>query len=376
MRILLQSRTNLFSKFGGDTRQVVGLRCRLRQSGNHVDVDTSLQPSLKRCDLVHLFGIVRMDETYAQWLNCRKHGVPAVVTPCHQDLRLYNRKGRYGMARLAVAAVGWRPERLAILRYFWRACTVPTERQTLWCRRHLGIKRHRDELLSEASGLVFASAAEEHAVRQLLPHAPSGLCAIIPTAIDPPAKRIRHMFERRFGLRDFVLCVGRIEDLKNQLSLLRALAGTGLTVVLAGQFNAAHGGYIRAVRRALRTNPSAHHVGFIEGDMLWSCYGAAHVHVQPSWFENVGLSTLEAMATGTPAVATTAGYGREYFKDAVEYCSPGSAGSIRDAVKRAMERGHGDTNKAREFVADCTWERVVPRYISLYEDVLDGSQRG
>ena len=43
---------------------------------------------------------------------------------------------------------------------------------------------------------------------------------------------VYNLFFKKYGLNDFVLCVGRIEDLKNQLSLLKAMCNLDIPVVL------------------------------------------------------------------------------------------------------------------------------------------------
>ena len=59
-------------------------------------------------------------------------------------------------------------------------------------------------------------------------------------------------FQERFGLKDFVLCVGRIEDLKNQLGLISAMQGVNIPLVLIGNLNNAHRAYCRKVLREVK----------------------------------------------------------------------------------------------------------------------------
>ena len=69
MRILLQARSNLWSKPGGDSIQISSLAKGLREIGHDVQIDLSVNKRLDNFDLVHCFNISRIQETYQQFQN-------------------------------------------------------------------------------------------------------------------------------------------------------------------------------------------------------------------------------------------------------------------------------------------------------------------
>jgi glycosyltransferase involved in cell wall biosynthesis len=95
------------------------------------------------------------------------------------------------------------------------------------------------------------------------------------------------------------LCAGSLTERKNVLRLARAFEqrGEGELVFLGD-------GPLRA---ALEGRPGIRVVGTVEHDRVAAWFAAADVVCQPSLQEPFGLSTLEALASGRPVVATSVG---------------------------------------------------------------------
>ena len=110
-------------------------------------------------------------------------------------------------------------------------------------------------------------------------------------------------------------------------------------------------------------------------DTVAALLQASDLFILPSQTESFGLAALEAMACGSPVVASRAGGLPEVIDDGVNgILEP--VGSVEAMGRRAVEllrdrRRHAAMReaaiaKAREFSAD----RVVPMYEALYEEVL------
>ena len=76
MKILMQNRINVFSAPGGDTIQMLKTKEYLERIGCEVSIACDLNPDLKGIDLVHLFNITRINETYMQFKNAQKQNKP------------------------------------------------------------------------------------------------------------------------------------------------------------------------------------------------------------------------------------------------------------------------------------------------------------
>ena len=350
-RVLLCGRPDLLRKPGGDTFQITSLQ---RALGPGAGLSLELEPDPTGYDLVHLFNLSRPLEPCLQCRAARGAGVPVILTTIFQDLERYNASGRRGLGRGVRVALGGDDHRVEDARALLNLSRAGLTELMARPRLVGGLLGHalggpgasaRDlqlELLANSSALVFNSDLEADAVARCFGPAAAGARAeVVPVGIDPHAFQAPDAapFTRRFGLKGYVLSLGRIEDLKNQLSLVEALEPLDLPLVMAGGVNPRHRGYARAVGRAAAARPDTHLVGPLVREMVPAALAAARVHVLPSWFETAGLASLEAAAAGCAVVSTDVGYARAYLGDEAEYCDPGDPASIRGAVERALERG-------------------------------------
>jgi glycosyltransferase involved in cell wall biosynthesis len=176
------------------------------------------------------------------------------------------------------------------------------------------------------------------------------------------------IFKEQFGIEEpFVLCMGNIEERKNQLRLIEALAGTGLRLVLAGQVREAD--YAEQCRRI--ADNTVYFVGKLEyGSALQrSAYAAAEVLALPSTLETPGLAALEAAAAGCRLAVTREGCTQEYFGEHAIYLYPYDVPNIRRALEKALS---GPKNPALPgFIRErYTWKRAAEQLLDVYQSIL------
>jgi glycosyltransferase involved in cell wall biosynthesis len=171
----------------------------------------------------------------------------------------------------------------------------------------------------------------------LLPGAPHPSCGPVP-AEERAAVQAAH------GLaRPFVLTVGTLEPRKNLSTLLEAfdqLAANGggaasMDLVVVG----GRGWRDRQLVRELGTRGSLGHVrwlGYVSERELVALYGGAALFVYPSRLEGFGLPVIEAMACGTPVIASDVPALREVAADAACFVPPGDAPALAAAMSRLL----------------------------------------
>lgn len=175
----------------------------------------------------------------------------------------------------------------------------------------------------------------------------------------PPA-----LFRADYAMPEsFVLCVGNIEERKNQLALLEANSRIGVHTVLIG--NVRDQSYFDQMNDRFAGKFS--YLGYMEHDApaLRSAYAACAAFALPSLLETPGLAALEAAAAGAPLVITEEGCTAEYFGLEAVYANPKSVDDIAEKILVATN-SKKKNEKLKDLVRQFTWDRVAEELEGAY----------
>ena len=117
--------------------------------------------------------------------------------------------------------------------------------------------------------------------------------------------------------------------------------------------------------------------GRVESNELVRLYRAASVVVVPSRYEGFGLPAVEAMACGTPVVATRAGALTEVMQLTeggvlAERDDPGSiARSVRTLLENSEARAMMAKRSRERVLETLSWPRVAAATAEVYQEVVD-----
>jgi glycosyltransferase involved in cell wall biosynthesis len=157
-----------------------------------------------------------------------------------------------------------------------------------------------------------------------------------------------------------VLFVGAIQSRKDPLSALAAAREVGLPLVVAGPKKDP------ALASELERG-GADVRGYVSDDELAGLYRGAACLVLPTRYEGFGLPVLEAMASGTPVVASPDPAVREVAGDAALYAEgSGLADAVRRALADRARLAAAGLERAREF----SWDAAARRTVAVYLEVL------
>lgn len=238
--------------------------------------------------------------------------------------------------------------------------------------------------LSNVSRVIAVSEAVARRLReqQLFP---LDKIVTVPNGIDvdrfAEARRKfdREAFRRKLGLPSdglLVGTVGEINPLKGHEDFVRAAAiiadrFPGLHFIVAGEDSSAQKEHLRALQQLiaeLGLEKRVHHFGWL--DDIAELYCALDVFVSASHSESFGLAMAEAMASGTPVLATATDGAGEIIEDGVTglLVPIGDANSMAQTMARLLEDG----NEGRRL-GDAALERVRERF-SL-ERMVDATEQ-
>ncbi len=255
-----------------------------------------------------------------------------------------------------------------------------------WRRRLRGFydRRLAARTLAGAARLIVQTREEERLMRELrieLPPVtivPPGYTPLPPPPEDPSA------FSRAYGIDGpFLLFVGRLASNKGLLALAEAFVPLSrqdpqATLVVVGE----DGGMAAALEdraRELGITSRLRRVGHVADErLLAAAYREARALVLPSDYEAFGLVLLEALAQGTPVVASRVGGIPEVIEDGRTglLVPPHAPGALAEAIgriwnDRELARRLGETGRAT-VVPRYRWDAVAATLEGLYRDVLAG----
>lgn len=179
----------------------------------------------------------------------------------------------------------------------------------------------------------------------------------------------------RLGEDPFLLSVGTIQPRKNYRRLIQAFArlDPALSLVIVGS-KGWHTGEILAEVTRRRLDGRVKFLGFVADADLPALYSAASLFVYPSLYEGFGLPVLEAMACGTPVVASNVSALPEVAGQAGLLVDPYDVAALATALGRVIEDpdlhqflAQAGLVQAQKF----RWEETGQKLLGLYQRLLE-----
>jgi glycosyltransferase involved in cell wall biosynthesis len=356
MKVALITRSTLYSVPGGDTVQIEETARHLQDINVNAMVFLSHQKiNYSEFDLLHFFNLTRPADILH---HTGKSKTPYVITPILVDYAEYDAKHRQGFSRRILRSFTSPEYAKSLARWLLFQDNI-LAKEYLW----KGHRKAIDEVLQKSRMLLPNSIDECKQLHSSYPTLKP--YAVIPNGID---ERVFYQDSSIDRDERLVICAGRIEGLKNQLSLIKALNHSRFRLLLVGDPAPNHKRYYKQCRQAAASNIAF--TGRLDQKELAQLFRKAKVHVLPSWFETCGLSSLEAAASGCNVVVTEKGFTRSYYGREAFYCDPGSTESIYAAVSMAATSASSKQllhNIATQF----TWRQTALKTLEAYNTCLN-----
>lgn len=358
------------SSLGGPSVRVPQTAKHLQELGYDVQTGVDPDPAIKSAAIVHGFNVWAPQSGVEMVRRVKTCGRPLVLSSIFLDL---SERDLWHNQIPALFGRETDPDRidrgLADLRENFRRDRAAGRVAIQGAPGHHEYVR---EMVETADHVILLAENERRALSAIGAHPKAA--TVVRNAVDPGrfGAADPRLFAEAFGLKDYIICVARLETRKNQLMLLHALRDVDIPIVLVG-----HGEdkvYLNLLHRHKRAN--VHFIGRIEPNdpLLPSAIAGARVFVLPSWSEGAPLAALEAGASGTPMVLSDRSSEQEYFGDRARYCDPSDPASIRAAVLELYERPRADETREelKAFVREhYGWSRYARETAEVYRRTLE-----
>lgn len=378
MKILMQNRYDALRNKGGDSYHMLYTKKYLEKEGIAVDVSTDLTPDLKNYDIVHLFNITRVHETYLQFKNAVKNRKKIVLSPIYHsmgDIRNYeikNLNGLHGWLIKNIKSI----DTIQLMKTMYYVHKYPEAWYSWIIQFYKSYTGQQKEVLRNADYLLPNSEMEMDAIRKELFDKEDIKLKYDVVYYGVEIGRYRESPKIKNWLNekspaDYAVCAGRIEPRKNQIKIIHAVEREKIPVVFAGRINNLHASYGREFLALVKKNPNLFYLGELKQDEMMTLYKYAKVALLASWFETVGLIGLEGGAMGCNVVITEKGYTREYYKDFAWYCNPEDINSIRQAMLPAYKSVRGSKNLLQHIQnMEFNWEKAAKKTLEVYKKLI------
>ena len=318
----------------------------LSQTDAEVQAYGDAEPDLNGADAIHFFGMSTQACQIAR--NAVDARIPFVVTPLYwnDEYPIY-----YDLRDMA--AINGAPpvrERKTGMEYFRKMMLLSKVRQ--------------QKFILDNAGLIFASGKCEKMLLCRDFNLPEARVAVMPVGVDLSMGMGKpDVFVEKYGVKDFLLCVGPLLRRKNQHMMVDIAREQDMPLVLimpGGSTDSEYSKYCHTMatdKTLFITAP--------EPQIFRSAFHAARAFVQPSHSELPGVATLTAALAGRPIAVTDHGTTWDYLGRHVQYCEPDDIDSITGALQRALAAGPDPALK-KELLTQNSWGKIVMTMIKLY----------
>lgn len=346
--------------------------------------------ALARLDAENRYTLVALPADLDQWdglgLNFRVAAYPQPDGGLKHNLQLpgFLASLRAHLYHIPLNTVAWRMPRPYVLTIHDMSTLLFAGHKNL--RQWLHEVRFRRAAL-RAAHVISVSNTMRRDIEEVL-RVPTRRISAIYNAPDPAFTALqekdgqdRQTLDRYSIHNPYILYAGTISPRKNIPRLVEAFAVLrqeleqhpryrDIRLVIIGDDLSKNPAVRRAVTQA-RIEGSARFLGFVPIDTLRVFYRAAELFAFPSLYEGFGLAPLEAMACGSPVVASNTPSLVEAVGDAAELVSPDNvfdiARGMRDVLldpERRRTLAEAGLAQARRFHWDETARQVLAIYRS------------
>lgn len=232
-------------------------------------------------------------------------------------------------------------------------------------------RREKYDAVTKASAIITITEADARAA-QIIYGVEEKQISIVPHGVaDGFFRNTATSWCEKYGNQPFVLCVGAIQQRKNQLLLAEACNWLKLPLTLLGPVLPGERSYADSVKEAMRQNEQfggrwlttlSH-----EDELLHSAYAACRLFALISTEETQPISVMEAMAAKKPVVLLKA----PYTTDPLFSNLPAAAAPKVHVVAKILQESWNQALPTALPFNNC-WGSIARQLESIYTRIVPG----
>ena len=311
MRVLFVVRDDATSKPGGDVDLAKSFSKIVEEfEGFFVSTVSYGAFDAENADIAVLFNIDQPFDNYLVARACLRNHVPYLIYTLHHKtdaVARFLRHGTHGTQWLVARFARSSPFAYETIMGAVRSMTGSRIGRLL---QYVGMKQAARYVLKNADCVLVSCEAEAHFLAEDF------------GVSDAPIAIVPHFFPSRPILTDevereqtpipgrpFILCAGRIEPRKNQLSVAKlASLHPEFFFLFIGKKNSRHPSYIRKFDEVLNTTDNLEWRDHVSYHDLFQIIRNCTIYINMSWFEVFSLIDLMALAEGKKCILSTGSY--------------------------------------------------------------------
>lgn len=373
MKVLLWTRSDCFKAKGGDMIQVENTYLELKKLGVDVTVSDKNNQDITEFDIVHLFQLDWTPETYLHANKAHKLKKKIIVSPIHHnvdEVKKFDNEYVFGLRRISKILFVDQFQRDTFKNIYRSILDINKALPTLYSML-IGLKEMNRRVLEWADCVLVQTKLEAEDLKKT--YEVDFDWKIIPNGVSE-IYTDKNKISNHFDFEDYIVCVGRIEPRKNNLSIIAAVkelrkeTNKDIKLVFVGKKSTKHKEYTSLFDLEVEKNKWIVFNNYVSYSAMPAIYKYAKVCVSASWFETTGLTLLEGLFMGANAVSTSP-RAREILGDLCSYCEPDNINSITKALNKEYFKVR--PKLPLSFREEYTWSNTAEKTLKIYRKILN-----
>lgn len=316
MKLLFLMRYDYMQKSGGDVVQIKAYIKQLTALGHDCTIGNELSPEIVESqDAFFIVNIDRPIETVEYFSRIKKISADKniYIIPIHHPIDAVTKfeqsiAGGFKRMVSSIFRDYYSREKIKNLWRFKKSLRLTSAIRHIFINYRKCIRR----ILLDSNGIIYISQAERRSVQSDFSFK-SERYIICSNAVEISAE-IGAYVQKTTD----VILVGRIEERKNIVNVLKCLAPLGYSITIVGALDNQEKNYISKFQQIVEKYKNVCYLGVATHDLTLKYIAAAKVLINASYFEVNPLVDLEAALLGTDVISTKYSYTEENIPNVIK----------------------------------------------------------